>query len=180
LEENKTENQLIEEPNPEQKEESTNPITEESTQQPKEESNQQTEVTDVKESVAPPSQPEIQTPHDDFDWDVSKRNVRKYTPEERSQLEDLYTGTFVTVNNQEIIKGTVVSLTNTDVVLNVGFKSDGLVPLSEFRDMPDFKVGEEVEFEIEGGKHRHFTPGHRGGTPLSCLHRRPALHDLEG
>ncbi|HYV94974.1 MAG TPA: 30S ribosomal protein S1 [Chitinophagales bacterium] len=164
MEENKTENQIIEESNPQPQDESKQPPTEESTQQPKEESTQppqeesiqhpqeeaiqQPEVSDIKETEAPQPPPEVQSPHDDFDWDVSKRNVRKYTSEERSQLEELYSKTFVTVNNQEIIKGTVVSLTNTDVVLNVGFKSDGLVPLSEFRDMPDLKVGEEVEVMV--------------------------------
>ena len=148
MEENKTENQTIEETNPQPQDESTQPPTEDSTEQPKEESTQQSEISEVKTAEVPESQPQVQSPHDDFDWDVSKRNVRKYTTEERSQLEELYSKTFVTVNNQEIIKGTVVSLTNTDVVLNVGFKSDGLVPLSEFRDMPELKVGEEVEVMV--------------------------------
>lgn len=87
----------------------------------------------------------IETSHDDFDWNVSKRNVKTYTKDEREKLEEIYSNTFVTITDNEILKGTVVSLTPTDVVLNIGFKSDGLVPLSEFRDMPELKVGDEVE-----------------------------------
>lgn len=87
----------------------------------------------------------IFTPHDDFDWNTDKRAVRKYSDDERRQMEHQYDRTFVTINDNEIIKGTVVSITSNDVVLNIGFKSDGLVPFSEFRDMPELKVGDDVE-----------------------------------
>ncbi|MCY7409819.1 MAG: S1 RNA-binding domain-containing protein, partial [Chitinophagales bacterium] len=123
-----------------------------------EENKTENQTTEVQETItaevpatiteAPKPQPKVESPHDDFDWNVSKRNVKTYTAEERKNLEDLYSGTFVTVSNEEIINGTVVSLTKTDVVLNIGFKSDGLVPLSEFRDLPDLKVGEQVEVQV--------------------------------
>jgi small subunit ribosomal protein S1 len=104
-------------------------------------------ITHTAEQPAPEIQ-KVQSPHDDFDWDTSKRNVRKYSDDDRRKYEEMYSGTFVTVNNNEIINGRVVSMTNTDVVLNIGFKSDGLVPLSEFRDMPELKVGDEVEVMV--------------------------------
>lgn len=85
------------------------------------------------------------TPHDDFDWDLGKRSVAVYSDEKKQSLEKEYEGTLQTINDNEIIKGTVVGLTKTDVVLNVGFKSDGLISLSEFRDIEDLKVGDEVE-----------------------------------
>lgn len=98
------------------------------------------------EAQVPQAAPaKVETAHDDFDWNVSKRNLKTYTKDERQKYEDIYSGTFVTITDNEILNGTVVSLTPTDVVLNIGFKSDGLVPLSEFRDMPDLKVGDEVE-----------------------------------
>jgi small subunit ribosomal protein S1 len=87
----------------------------------------------------------VQTSHDDFDWSVSKRNTRAYKENEREEMEKEYDGTFVTITDNQIIKGTVVSINNTDVVLNIGFKSDGLVPLSEFRDNTELKVGDQVE-----------------------------------
>ena len=126
---------------------SENQINQETQTQPEVQEVQ--EVTTLNGSDQPAPQPQkVQSPHDDFDWDTSKRNVRSYSKEEREKFENMYSGTFVTVNNNEIIKGIVVSMTNTDVVLNIGFKSDGLVPLSEFRDMPDLKVGEQVEVMV--------------------------------
>ncbi|WP_223648417.1 30S ribosomal protein S1 [Hymenobacter psoromatis] len=88
---------------------------------------------------------------DDFDWD----NVGaggfggNYNAEQRAELEKLYSDTLTTVQEEEVIKGTVVGMTDRDVILNIGFKSDGLVPLSEFRDLPDLKVGDEVDVFIE-------------------------------
>ena len=60
----------------------------------------------------------------------------------------MYENTFVTINDNELIKGIVVGITKTDVVLNIGFKSDGLVSLNEFRDQPSLKVGDEVEVMV--------------------------------
>jgi small subunit ribosomal protein S1 len=83
--------------------------------------------------------------HDDFDWSMDKRNANHYTSEQSASLANLYDSTFKTINNNEIISGTIVGLTKTDVVVNIGFKSDGLISLNEFRDMPSIKIGEEVE-----------------------------------
>jgi len=89
------------------------------------------------------------TPDDDFDWDKDEKGFGNYSDEERAKLEDLYAGTFNSVNKGEIVQGTVVSINNKDVVLNIGFKSDGLVSLSEFRDTPDLKVGDAVDVFVE-------------------------------
>jgi len=89
------------------------------------------------------------TPDNDFDWDKDEKGFGNYSDEERSKLESLYAGTFNSVNKGEIVQGTVVSINNKDVVLNIGFKSDGLVSLSEFRDTPDLKVGDVVDVFVE-------------------------------
>jgi small subunit ribosomal protein S1 len=60
----------------------------------------------------------------------------------------VYDQTFVQIEDGEIIRGLVVALTKTDVVVNIGFKSDGLVSLNEFRDVPTLKVGDEVEVMV--------------------------------
>ena len=86
--------------------------------------------------------------HDDFDWSVDKRNVTSYTKEEKEKYEKVYDNTFVQITDGEMIKGLVVGLTKTDVVLNIGFKSDGLVSLNEFRDLQGLKVGDEVEVMV--------------------------------
>ncbi|MFN2457489.1 MAG: 30S ribosomal protein S1 [Chitinophagaceae bacterium] len=97
----------------------------------------------VEEPVA-----ETLAPHDDFDWSVDKRNVTSYTPDEKDKYDKVYENTFVQINDGELIKGTVVGITKTDVVLNIGFKSDGLVSLNEFRDNSALKVGDEVEVMV--------------------------------
>jgi len=89
------------------------------------------------------------TPDNDFDWDRDEKGFGNYSDEERTKLENLYAGTFNSVNKGEIVQGTVVSINNKDVVLNIGFKSDGLVSLSEFRDTPDLKVGDVVDVFVE-------------------------------
>ena len=86
----------------------------------------------------------LSTPHDDFDWSVDKRNVTSYNPSEREKYDDVYDKTFKQINDNEMVTGTVVAMTKTDVVINIGFKSDGLVGLNEFRDIPNLKVGDEV------------------------------------
>src|SRR4030095_10815786 len=92
-----------------------------------------------------PVAPIIETPHDDFDWSIDKRNVASYNKDEKEKYDKVYENTFVQINDGELIKGTIVGLTKTDVVLNIGFKSDGLISLNEFRDLPNLKVGDEVE-----------------------------------
>jgi small subunit ribosomal protein S1 len=93
------------------------------------------------EAVAPSA-------HDDFDWSVDKRNITAYTKEEKEKYEKVYDSTFVQITDGEMIKGLVVGVTKTDVVLNIGFKSDGLVSLNEFRDLQGLKVGDEVEVMV--------------------------------
>ncbi len=90
----------------------------------------------------------VATAHDDFDWNVDKRNVITYSEEEKEKYHQVYDNTFVQLSDGELIKGLVVGLTKTDVVLNIGFKSDGLISLNEFRDLPSLAVGDEVEVMV--------------------------------
>jgi len=86
--------------------------------------------------------------HDDFDWSIDKRNVAAYNKEEKEKYDKVYENTFVTITDGELIKGLVVGVTKTDVVVNIGFKSDGLVSLNEFRDIANLKTGDEVEVMV--------------------------------
>ena len=86
--------------------------------------------------------------HDDFNWSMDKRNATNYTADQSAKLAELYDSTFKTINNDEIVMGTIVGITKTDAVVNIGFKSDGLVSLNEFRDMPSISVGEEIEVYV--------------------------------
>jgi small subunit ribosomal protein S1 len=99
------------------------------------------------EATATPKEP-VQTAHDDFDWTIDKRNVAAYSKDEKVKYDKVYENTFVSITDGELIKGSIVALTKTDAVINIGFKSDGLVSLNEFRDVPNLKTGDEVEVMV--------------------------------
>lgn len=85
----------------------------------------------------------------DFDWDsIGKRDV-VYKAEEKKKLEELYAKTLSTVVENEVVEGTVVAMNKREVVVNIGYKSEGVISLNEFRYNPDLKVGDKVEVLVE-------------------------------
>ncbi len=86
-----------------------------------------------------------------INWEVleSRGFGEDYSQAEKDQLASQYDETLTQLQEKEVVKGVVVSITDRDVVLNIGFKADGLVPLNEFRDTADLKVGDEVEIYVE-------------------------------
>ncbi len=93
-----------------------------------------------------------------FDWDriESKKGFGSgYTKEEMAQLESMYSETLFVVEEKAVVKGIVVDITDRDVVLNIGYKSDGLVALSEFRDLEGLKIGDEVDVYVENQEDRN-------------------------
>jgi small subunit ribosomal protein S1 len=85
----------------------------------------------------------------DFDWDSIGKKHEFYAPEERLKLEQEYDRTLSSITEHEVIDGTVVGMNNREVVINIGFKSDGVIQLNEFRYNPDLKVGDTVEVYVE-------------------------------
>jgi small subunit ribosomal protein S1 len=85
----------------------------------------------------------------DFDWEMDNAGFGDYNQNEREQMAAAYEKTLSAITEKEIVKGTVVGFTDKEVVLNIGFKSDGLVARTEFRDLPDLKVGDTVEVLLE-------------------------------
>ena len=103
----------------------------------------------VEVNVKEPVEETVVTAHDDFDWSVDKRNVTSYSADETAKYDTVYDNTFKQINDGEMIMATIESLTKTDAVVNIGFKSDGLISLNEFRDMPGgVKVGDVVEVMV--------------------------------
>jgi small subunit ribosomal protein S1 len=88
-------------------------------------------------------------PNEDFNWDSYEKGE---TPIEDKNVEELtktYDETLNTVKDKEVVRGTVTAMNKREVVVNIGFKSDGVVPMSEFRYNLDLKVGDQVEVYIE-------------------------------
>jgi small subunit ribosomal protein S1 len=89
------------------------------------------------------------TAHDDFDWSLGKRNTFKYSDSDHKKYFEQYDQSLNSVSELEVVKGRVTSIHSGDVVLDINYKSDGLVPLSEFRDTPDLKIGDYVDVYVE-------------------------------
>ena len=87
-------------------------------------------------------------PIDNFDWDALEKG-ESYGNVSKEDLEKTYDETLNTVKDKEVVMGTVTAMNKREVVVNIGFKSDGVVPMSEFRYNPDLKVGDQVEVYIE-------------------------------
>ena len=87
-------------------------------------------------------------PVEDFNWDAFEQG-ETYTEVSKDDLVKTYDETLNTVKDKEVVMGTVTSMNKREVVVNIGFKSDGVVPMSEFRYNPDLKIGDEVEVYIE-------------------------------
>jgi small subunit ribosomal protein S1 len=87
-------------------------------------------------------------PLQDFDW-ASVDDKQTYTPEDREKLQAAYDQTFGKIGDDQLAEGTVVAFNDREVVVNIDFKSDGVIPASEFRYNPDLKVGDKVEVFIE-------------------------------
>jgi len=84
-----------------------------------------------------------------FDWDSIGKKKDNYSADERNRLEDLYADTLSSITEHEVIEGTVVAISAREVVVNIGYKSDGVLPFNEFRYNPDLKVGDVVDIYVE-------------------------------
>ena len=85
----------------------------------------------------------------DFDAFASKGFGEGYSKDKKAEMEQMYSGTVTSVDTGEVVKGIVVGINDRDVILNIGFKSDGLVPLAEFKEMTNLKIGDVVDLFIE-------------------------------
>ena len=81
-----------------------------------------------------------------FDWDAYESSSKGTLNEELTQK---YDATLSAIKDNEVVEGTVISINKREVVVNVGYKSDGIVPATEFRYNPELKVGDRVEVYIE-------------------------------
>ena len=90
----------------------------------------------------------VNSPIADFDWD-SYENGQVETGKTREELVKTYDESLNTIKDKDVIEGTVIALNKREAVVNIGYKSDGIIPMSEFRYNPDLKVGDTVEVFIE-------------------------------
>lgn len=87
-------------------------------------------------------------PLEDFNWDAYENGVQE-ADASRVDLEKAYDDTLNKISDREVVDGVVIAMNKREVVVNIGFKSDGIIPMNEFRYNPDLKVGDTVEVYIE-------------------------------
>ena len=88
------------------------------------------------------------SPIADFDWDAYEKGENK-SDKSREELTKTYDESLNTVKDKDVIEGTIIALNKREAVVNIGYKSDGIIPMNEFRYNPDIKVGDVVEVFIE-------------------------------
>jgi small subunit ribosomal protein S1 len=128
-------------------EEKAEEVVEEAEKEPVQEEKVEEVVAEAPEAPAAPEyKPAVPG---DFDWDSVGKRDDAYSAEERGKLEDLYNKTFNSVAEHEVVNGTIAALTDREAVVNINFKSDGVIPRAEIRYNPEFKVGDEIEVYVE-------------------------------
>jgi small subunit ribosomal protein S1 len=110
---------------------------------PKAEKVEEAPKVEAKKS-APKKKGEIK-PLADFDWSTISKREEKYPEAEQKEMEEAYDATLTSIEEQQVLDGSVVRKTNRDVVINIGYKSEAVISISEFRYNPELKEGDAVE-----------------------------------
>ncbi len=108
-------------------------------------------------------------PPADFDWAGVEDDRNAIPAAEREKMEKAYEDTLTSIAEKEVLMGTVVGLNKKEVVINIGYKSEGVVPISEFRYKPDLKIGDQVEVYIERQEDR--------GGQMLVSHKTARVHN---
>ncbi len=109
----------------------------------------QDEVKEKNQEMISESRSEVPEEEEEFDWAALESGLDGYSENQRADLENLYDNTLNTVTEKEVLEGTVIALNKREVVVDIGYKSDGIVSLNEFRYNPELKVGDKVDVYIE-------------------------------
>ena len=91
---------------------------------------------------------------ENFDWNAFENDLGVYD-QDKAQITEAYDKTLSTVNVGEVVEGTVTGVNKREVIVNVGYKSEGIIPVSEFRYNPDLKVGDKIEVYVESAEDKN-------------------------
>ena len=134
---------------PEAAEQAAEPAAEAAPETPSEPVAEEAPAPEAAPEPTPTEPRELAQPTGEFDWDAFESEQDDYTPEERKRLEDLYESSLTLIKEKEVVEGTVISLGKKEVVVNIGYKSEGVIGASEFRYNPELKAGDKVPVFIE-------------------------------
>ena len=92
--------------------------------------------------------------NENFDWNAFENDLGVYD-QDKAQITEAYDKTLSNVNVGEVVEGTVTGVNKREVIVNVGYKSEGIIPVSEFRYNPDLKVGDKIEVYVESAEDKN-------------------------
>ena len=117
----------------------------------------------------------------DFDWDIYEKGSVEYTDEIRQELEKDYESALSTIDSEQVLDGSVVSVTDREVIVNINYKSDGVISRNEFRYNEDLKVGDSVEVLVEKkeDKKGQLILSHKKARVLRSWERVNEAHDKD-
>ena len=92
--------------------------------------------------------------NENFDWNAFENDLGVYD-QDKAQITEAYDKTLSNVNVGEVVEGTVTGINKREVIVNVGYKSEGIIPVSEFRYNPDLKVGDKIEVYVESAEDKN-------------------------
>ena len=92
--------------------------------------------------------------NENFDWNAFENDLGMYD-QDKAQITEAYDKTLSNVNVGEVVEGTVTGVNKREVIVNVGYKSEGIIPVSEFRYNPDLKVGDKIEVYVESAEDKN-------------------------
>ena len=130
-------------------EETAEPVAEEAAAPVAEEATPEPVMEPVKDEPRPTEPREIAVPEGDFDWEVFEADKDDFTADERIKLEDLYEANLTLIEDKQVVTGTVTQVSKKEIVVNIGYKSEGVITASEFRYNPDLKPGDQVAVFVE-------------------------------
>lgn len=109
------------------------------------------------------------TPTESFDWDANDTEIDQYTTAERERLDSVYGDTLTSIAEMEVLTGTVIAVNKKEVVVNIGYKSEGVIAASEFRYNPDLVAGDEVPVYVTKQEDKN--------GQLVISHKTARIHD---
>lgn len=141
------------------------------------------EVKPEEPKVHTPSKPkEIENAYgslENFNWDALDKKGIHYNNDEKTKLEDIYAKSFKSIDEQAVIMGTVVSANAREIVVNIGFKSDGVISANELRYNQNLKIGDAIEVYVESQEDAHgqLLLSHKKARMLKSWERVNQAHD---
>ena len=155
--------------------------TPETTQEAAAETAAETKTETVEEAPAKEVAPEVVEESTEFDWDEFEYGIASKGKAQREELTKLYEESLTSIDEHTITEGKVINMTDREAIVDIGYKSEGVISLNEFRYNPDLKVGDQVEVLVDKteDKEGQLVLSHRKARSIKAWDRVNEAHDNE-